>query len=96
MSDGSAIRLTTSKYFTPSGRSIHGEGIVPDIIVEYEERSPRDKEVEKETALLEKLMENKEKTVEEKAFDEKKKKELDSQLSRAVDVLKGIIIYSGK
>jgi carboxyl-terminal processing protease len=96
MSDGSAVRLTTSKYFTPSGRSIHGLGIVPDIIVEYEEKSPKDKEVDKETALIEKLMENKEKTTEEKAFDEKKKKDLDNQVLRAVDVLKGIIIYSGK
>jgi carboxyl-terminal processing protease len=95
MSDGSAVRLTTSKYYTPSGRSIHGLGIVPDIIVEYEERSPKDKEVDKETALFEKLMENKEKTEQEKA-EEKKKKELDNQLLRAVDVLKGIVIYSGK
>ena len=55
----------------------------------------KDKEVDKETALLEKLIEGKEKTAEEKA-DEKKKKEMDSQLSRAVDVLKGIVIYSGK
>jgi carboxyl-terminal processing protease len=95
MSDGSALRLTTSKYFTPNGRSIHGEGIVPDIIVEYEERSEKEKEVNKETELLEKLMENKEKTAEEKA-DAKKKKELDNQLLRAVDVLKGIVIYTGK
>ncbi len=34
MSDGSALRLTTSKYFTPSGRSIHNVGIEPDIVVE--------------------------------------------------------------
>jgi carboxyl-terminal processing protease len=34
MSDGSALRLTTSKYFTPSGRSIHNIGIQPDIVVE--------------------------------------------------------------
>ena len=95
MSDGSAIRLTTSKYYTPNGRSIHGLGIVPDIIVEYEERPAKDKEAEKETAILEKLIEGKEKTEQEKA-DEKKKKELDNQLLRAVDVLKGIVIYNGK
>ena len=95
MSDGSAIRVTTSKYYTPDGRSIHGLGIVPDIIVEYEERPIKDKELEKETAILEKLIEGKEKTEQEKA-DEKKKKELDNQILRAVDVLKGIVIYSGK
>ncbi len=32
--DGSGLRLTTAKYFTPKGRSIHGSGIVPDILVE--------------------------------------------------------------
>jgi carboxyl-terminal processing protease len=34
LSDGSGLRLTTAKYFTPKGRSIHGKGIAPDIIVE--------------------------------------------------------------
>src|SRR3972149_3375463 len=34
LSDGSAIRLTTSKYYTPSGRSIQATGIVPDIVAE--------------------------------------------------------------
>lgn len=33
MSDGSALRLTTSKYYTPSGRSIQAKGIEPDIVV---------------------------------------------------------------
>lgn len=34
LSDGSGLRLTTAKYFTPKGRSIHGKGITPDIIVD--------------------------------------------------------------
>ncbi|MDD2702407.1 MAG: S41 family peptidase [Candidatus Omnitrophica bacterium] len=34
LSDGSAIRLTTSKYYTPSGRVIHGKGVLPDIVIE--------------------------------------------------------------
>ena len=34
LSDGSGLRLTTAKYFTPKGRSIHGKGITPDIEVE--------------------------------------------------------------
>src|SRR5260370_23092543 len=33
LSDGSGLRLTTAKYFTPKGRSIHGVGINPDIVV---------------------------------------------------------------
>jgi len=36
LSDGSALRLTTSKYFTPSGKEIHGKGVIPDIIVEMQ------------------------------------------------------------
>lgn len=34
LDDGSGLRLTTAKYFTPSGRSIHAKGIEPDIEVE--------------------------------------------------------------
>jgi len=34
LSDGTAIKLTISKYFTPKGRNIHGIGITPDIEVE--------------------------------------------------------------
>ena len=33
LKDGSGLRLTTARYFTPSGRSIQAKGIVPDIIV---------------------------------------------------------------
>ncbi len=35
--DGSAVRLTTSKYYTPSGQSIHGKGLEPDVVVEKTE-----------------------------------------------------------
>ncbi|MEE8206353.1 MAG: S41 family peptidase, partial [Nitrospinaceae bacterium] len=34
LSDGSALRLTTARYYTPSGRVIQENGIVPDIVVE--------------------------------------------------------------
>ena len=34
LSDGSGLRLTTAKYYTPNGRMIHEKGIVPDIVVE--------------------------------------------------------------
>jgi len=34
MSNGTAIKLTTARYFTPNGRSIQGKGIVPDVVVE--------------------------------------------------------------
>jgi carboxyl-terminal processing protease len=45
LSDGSGLRLTTAKYFTPKGRSIHGKGITPDIVVEVpKEKDPAPKE----------------------------------------------------
>lgn len=40
LADGSAIKLTTAKYFTPNGENIHGEGIEPDIELEYEYLDP--------------------------------------------------------
>ena len=36
LSDGSAVKVTTARYYTPNNYSIHGEGITPDIIVEVE------------------------------------------------------------
>jgi carboxyl-terminal processing protease len=41
--DGSGLRLTTAKYFTPKGRSIHGKGITPDIVVEPVKEDPNAK-----------------------------------------------------
>lgn len=32
---GNALKLTTAKYYTPDGRSIHGEGIIPDLEIKY-------------------------------------------------------------
>lgn len=36
LSDGSGIKITTSRYYTPNGVCIHGEGIAPDIELEYD------------------------------------------------------------
>lgn len=36
LKDGSGLKLTTQKYYTPSGRSIHGTGIEPDVVVKPE------------------------------------------------------------
>jgi carboxyl-terminal processing protease len=47
LSDGSGLRLTTAKYFTPKGRVIHGKGITPDIIVEDRPPSKKDAEGQK-------------------------------------------------
>jgi carboxyl-terminal processing protease len=40
LADGSGLRLTTARYFTPKGRSIHGKGISPDIVIEPPKEDP--------------------------------------------------------
>ncbi len=40
LKDGSAFKITTARYFTPKGENIHGEGIAPDIELEYEYLNP--------------------------------------------------------
>ena len=42
LSHGGAIKLTTSRYFTPSGASIHAKGIIPDILAQGPEEAPAD------------------------------------------------------
>lgn len=57
LDDGTAIKLTVSAYFTPSGRNIHGIGIEPDIVLEYDydayEANGTDNQVEKAIEILE-------------------------------------------
>lgn len=78
--DGSALRLTTAKYFTPSGRAIREEGIVPDVVVKFEPRPEKPKE--KEAEVFEKLDEKPDTT-----------QIHDNQLLRAIDLMKGIKSY---
>lgn len=92
LSDGSALRLTTSKYFTPLGKEIHGKGVMPDITVEEGKIEISDKNeppVEKPQDIFEKI-EKKEEKVIEKAVKNYKS---DNQLMRAVDILKALMIY---
>lgn len=91
LGDGSALRLTTSKYYTPSGREIHGKGIVPDIEVEAGRIQPVGGEQPKTGDIFEEL-ENKEKPPAETEEQDFKN---DNQLMRAVDVLKALKIYKG-
>jgi len=89
LSDGSAMKLTTSKYFTPLGRSIHGEGISPDIEIVYEQITKKESE---ENELPEEITDSLE--LEEDSYDPfLKRYESDNQLIRAVDILRGVLIY---
>lgn len=44
LDDGSALKMTTSKYFTPKGRNIHGTGLEPDIVVELDKNTLQQKD----------------------------------------------------
>ena len=47
LTDGSAIKLTVSKYYTPNGRNIHGTGIEPDVEVELDDELKQQVTIEK-------------------------------------------------
>ena len=36
LGDGTCLKVTIAEYYTPSGRSINGAGVTPDVEVEYE------------------------------------------------------------
>ena len=55
LKDGTCVKLTIAEYFTPNGRNINGEGITPDVEVEYEkdENNPdADNQLEKAMEIL--------------------------------------------
>ena len=94
----SGIRLTTARYYTPSGESIQGKGITPDIIVEQGEFESYDFKRYSESDLkdsLDKKEENiNEENREENELSEKEKRlAKDYQLQRALDLIKGLSIY---
>lgn len=93
-----ALRMTTAKYFTPSGRSIQKTGIEPDIVVEERELKKADnKKISREEDLKGALKNpsNKDKK-EEKENKEKSDEIVDFQLSRALDLVRGISLYNTK
>jgi carboxyl-terminal processing protease len=88
LSDGSGLRLTTAKYYTPSGVSIHGEGITPDIIVKLEAKSPdKERPVVREKDIQRHIQEKQESQPLETAPVEVDEKD-DLQLQRAIELLK--------
>ena len=92
LKDGSALRLTTSKWFTPAGRPIHGQGIMPDVDVPFEKPPSSEKSSEEKA---EEVFDRVENGAPDAAPAEDKKK-LDNQLARAVDLLKGIKVFEAR
>jgi carboxyl-terminal processing protease len=81
LSDKSAVRITTAKYYTPAGNSIHEKGIEPDIVITKEEVDAEGKESED---VFEQFKEEK---VE---FDYTK----DYEILRALDLIKGLMVIA--
>ena len=100
-----AMRLTTARYYTPSGRSIQALGVSPDIVVEQPRRAPESEEDEADTPRSrseadlrgrldnDSLSDDEVRQIEEdraKAEQAAKLREEDYQLAYAIDILKGL------
>jgi len=111
LSDNSGLRLTTAKYYTPDGQSIHEKGITPDIVVQLDKpvtppaaddtSKQTEPEGEDETAPATTIPPDetepgelpKENGETDGAAALEKFIKDDAQLSRAVDLLRGILIF---
>jgi len=94
-----AMRLTTARYYTPSGRSIQAKGIDPDIIVEAAkiEKTAEKGEANPPTASDLKRDDAVEGGAEQSSVDPSiMGKPEDYQLTRAVDMLRGIALFNGR
>jgi len=78
MRDGSALRLTTAKYFTPSDRVIHETGIEPDYLIEMSPERMRDIMMKRSPGVLDSLSDEDRQRVSEAQ---------DPQLKKALEIL---------
>lgn len=95
LGDGRAVKLTTARYFTPNGRSIQAEGIVPDIVIERAEIRPYAKSVRVREADLEGHLETAD-NGSRSDHNESAREDYsaDNQLYEAVNLLKGYHLLS--
>ena len=96
--DLTGIRLTTARYYTPSGESIQGKGITPDMIIEQGEFESYNFKTFSESDLKDSLDKNNEQTeneneIEEELSEFEKRLAIDYQLQRAIDLIKGVSLY---
>ncbi|MDA8161832.1 MAG: S41 family peptidase [Desulfobacteraceae bacterium] len=108
MEDGSAVRLTTAKYYTPNGRSIQARGITPDIIVPYIQQTKSDEKNNASSHFLRERdldghlpgpADNKNKNKEEEGIERSEErletnKQNDNQIEEALHILKAWSIFS--
>ena len=98
-----AMRLTTARYYTPSGRSIQGEGVTPDIIVEQArieaiKSQQQRREADLRGALINENADDKkaDETKDDKTSEKDAKPDeppADYQLLRALDILRGVALF---
>ena len=93
-----AIRITTARYYTPSGVSIQSEGIVPDVVVHQSKVEQIDKAAAFSESSFANALSNDSKKADKKNQKEDKNvkiadKNNDYQLARAIDILKAISVY---
>ncbi len=100
LSDGSGLRLTTARYYTPSGTSIQSTGIIPDITVKLAEADGQEAHPVLREKDLEGHLENEQEGESKPPGEETESavltavsREQDTQLQRAVDLLKTWTIF---
>lgn len=98
--DGTGLKLTTSKYYTPADISIHGIGIEPDIAVDpsvkelAEEKKEAEKTQKKAEEIFNSVQNGTTPSSESNKLEETKKRLLDdNQVQAAINVIKGIKIF---
>jgi carboxyl-terminal processing protease len=91
LKDNSALRLTTAYYFTPSGKSISNQGVIPDVAVDLEELESRKKP---SSDIFDNIDDGKEvKKGLKVSPGPKEVVRRDNQLERAIDLMKAIKVY---
>jgi carboxyl-terminal processing protease len=92
-----AVRLTTARYYTPSGVSIQAKGVSPDIYVPQSKIEVLEKNNTRREADLRKALDKEKSNLQDENVVnnsiEKEKKDQDYQLDRAIDLIRSISLY---
>ena len=87
LDDGSALKLTVAKYYTPSHKVIHEHGITPDILVPMTDEQEADLIIQRAPGGAESL---------DEPIRQRVLQAADAQLDRAHDLLKGLLLYHAR